>query len=800
MIAFTLVALSIMVNVTKKNFLDKSQDCISRLPSAAYAAIDLEMTGISLPSATGRPSKEHTPAERYALNKAVPERYAIIQAGVALFHENPAYRRWMDGAKAASSIDMPAEFHVRKYNFYLFSPPSHNDAHTREVVLNPGTVQFLTSHNMDYNRWLKEGVPYVTVDRAEELLERFKERHERLEEERREQTNGGGGGATFGSPGGQTPRKKNRVQLNRAEDIAFQARTMASLREWLDSAIRPAPRAAGAADDVNDDEDEVAARERREKEEGKSLLLPPCNAFLRRALYESIGEEYPSLLLEKADGNRIRVLRLNDEEKAEREECLKHEEWNALHRDHIGFTDVFRALSAACRGQLAMGENGHVRIDGPPDAEPLLSRFSDQAGSLRHFSYAKAKKAEAAARMAGVDKSPARKKKKKAKSKAIEDDAVILKGGEARAVPIIVHNGLMDLLFLLTHCHSQKLPENYGDAKRLIHEYFPNVYDTKILSTECSDGTVRVGNTALGELYSRVCLLESMNDHDSDEDNDAPIRYEVVGESTEDSNDDQMHEAAYDAFMTGAVFQELSRRIMRTMSYKNSLGAPSVPSAGYGSLDFLIDTSSSKSDGSLCPSRRFFGRNRIYLMQTLYTIDLEKDGDADNFHKGMLAEASFRVSGIEGSIRNNDIYYRMRGALKNANLSASFDITWIDDNTFIISTRAPQDGCAIFGCATEADLYEKVRHDGKIVGDAVRMAFSDATVEPFDEYLRSKAEWLEDEAGGTNGKKSGGIVRRTFGKIKGSAYGLAGSIFGSKRSRDDEESASGGNGKRRRLA
>ena len=30
-----------MVNVTKSNFLEKSQDLIDRLPSAAFAAIDL---------------------------------------------------------------------------------------------------------------------------------------------------------------------------------------------------------------------------------------------------------------------------------------------------------------------------------------------------------------------------------------------------------------------------------------------------------------------------------------------------------------------------------------------------------------------------------------------------------------------------------------------------------------------------------------------------------------------------------------------------------------------------------------
>jgi len=779
MIAFTLVSLAIMVNVTKKNFLQKSQDCISHLPSAAYAAIDLEMTGISIPSAQGRPSKEHTPAERYALNKAVPERYSIIQAGVALFHENPAYRQWMDqpeGERLAE--DTPVEFHVRKYNFYLFSPPSHNDAHTREVVLNPGTVQFLTSNNMDYNKWLKEGVPYVPVDRAQDVLEKFKEKHDKLEEERKQNA----------SDNGPTPRK-NKVQLTRADDVAFLARTMSTLREWIDTAVRS--HRVRAADD---DEDEVAARERKEKEEGKSLLLPPCNAFLRRALYERIEEEYPALILERADGNRIRALRLDADEKAERDECLKYEEWAELHRDQIGFTDVFRALSAACQGNLVVGEDGHVCING---ASEEFSRFSAQSGSLRHFSYSKAKSG-AAGKKDG--KSPSRKKKLKknprmstgGSTKGSTKGAVTSKGAEPRVVPIIVHNGLMDLLFLLTHCHSPKLPEDYNDVKLLIHKYFPNVYDTKILSSECSGSDVRFSNTALGELYNRVCVGTM------DADTDPLIHYEVVGSTASDnSNADQMHEAAYDAFMTGAVFQELSRRIMTTMTYTNTWGAgvPDIPSAGYGSLDFLLDNSAI-SNGKWRPSRRFFGRNKLYLMQTLYTIDLEKDGDGDNLHKGMLAEASFRVSGIEGSMRNNDIHYRMRTALRDVSNSPSYDIGWVDDTTFIVSTRAPQDGCAIFGCVTEAELHEKVKSDGEIMEMAVRSAFSDQIVERFDEFVRGKAD-LQAEV--ESGKKSS-LVGRTFGKIKGSAYGLAGSIFGSKRSRDaDNEEGAGSGGKRRRL-
>lgn len=48
------------------------------------------MTGISLPG-SGRPSKDDTPSQRYESIKTVPERYSIIQLGLALFHEHPDY-------------------------------------------------------------------------------------------------------------------------------------------------------------------------------------------------------------------------------------------------------------------------------------------------------------------------------------------------------------------------------------------------------------------------------------------------------------------------------------------------------------------------------------------------------------------------------------------------------------------------------------------------------------------------------------------------------------------------------------
>ena len=89
-----------MVNVTKSNFVEASRDSIllfktsctcvltlpinhiaclkesndfiRRLPTAAFVAIDEEMTGIVIPSSP-RPPKDQTPNERYETLKAVPE-------------------------------------------------------------------------------------------------------------------------------------------------------------------------------------------------------------------------------------------------------------------------------------------------------------------------------------------------------------------------------------------------------------------------------------------------------------------------------------------------------------------------------------------------------------------------------------------------------------------------------------------------------------------------------------------------------------------------------------------------------
>ena len=80
-----------MVDVTKSNFLTSLHDFLTYLPTASFIAVDEEMTGIRIHQC-GRPNKAELPSERYRSNwKSVPERYGILQAGVALFVRNPDY-------------------------------------------------------------------------------------------------------------------------------------------------------------------------------------------------------------------------------------------------------------------------------------------------------------------------------------------------------------------------------------------------------------------------------------------------------------------------------------------------------------------------------------------------------------------------------------------------------------------------------------------------------------------------------------------------------------------------------------
>lgn len=502
---------------------------------------------------------------------------------------------------------------------------------------------------MDYNKWLRDGIPYAILDDTEMIERAFHEKYakkDREEREKKQQLNFRGMGGNDGNDGSKKKRvctfycsvsyrrkqyttnyipmlKKNtiissftilarkKLEPSRPEDIAFIAQTMASLREWIDSAA-PAPNVARGevrdnvanqavqapnetshidAEEDNNDNDSPTFLHNEERD-GIAHLTPQCNGFLRRCLYEAIEFEYPALVLEKAarpnthtsyHNSQIRVLRLNKAEKKARDRRLKKEDWRKMHNEQIGMTRVFEALSLACKGELEPVGS----LD--DEYEDFLASAKNET-FLMHAAVSAEETAEETADGQCSSSNIHTVTDKLTSSSKPQQRC------RRRRIPLIFHNGMMDLLFLLTHFHSHSLPPTLAEAKLLISHYFPLIYDTKVLAAEYSDAEIRADTTALGDLYAKNCLsligdgavpnaprrhqrplhhqIRHMRQQQGGNDGDTTILNATIGSLSpppraliinngNGSESTQMHEAAYDAFMTGVVFQCLCRRRLR---------------------------------------------------------------------------------------------------------------------------------------------------------------------------------------------------------------------------------------------
>ena len=751
------------------------------------------MTGISLPGSRAiRPNKVELPSERYTrLLKGVPERYSILQVGVALFHKNPQWKKEADGdgeegrdrANSTSShrsrssrndegeegehaymhregmlnqdeledltereedaADAAAEAGVeednangddpsspeksapveeeeeqseyisRVYNFYLFPSGSSK----REMTLNPSTVKFLLDNHMDFDKVFREGIPYTTAGQAEYLKNRYFEKYN--------ETNKGGDGSSSSSKPRNTPRRK--VKLTRVEDIAFVARTMAGLREWIDSGNSAMQNLADAAvavaaAEANTDGDAAGTNGDENSganggnsngnsaggREGTSLVLPPCNAFLRRCLYETIEDEYPGLILEKADmdpthagaaRNQIRVIRMSDAEKKRREDRLRHESWHKLLND-IGFTTLFQAISDACCGKSFSKEQTASFLDGTSPALTIAKESTEENVA-------------------------------------------------ERKVPLIIHNGLQDLMFLMTHCHDPALPDDFEDTKKAIRSYFPSIFDTKVFATEYSDAIIRGGSTTLGVLFSGTC------NNDGAGDDFIPKIPTIVNKNGQSQG--EAHEAGWDAYMTGCVFNALCKRILES---KNRLD-----------MDLTLDSLLHDSADNLL--REWLGLNMIYNHVSLFTIDLESSlgpvaGVHDPLSSGLSVDTTFHVSGITTSVSTRDILKALtnyEGEEEDIHL-LKYEIIWVDDASFFVGTRMTEDIAPVDSATTDlvaSHVRNKLRSG---LGN-------DVEISPLGDYFEKKygaaAKTVEESTGVVGSLVS--VATMPF-RVLGSVLGL----------------------------
>ena len=145
--------------------------------------------------------------------------------------------------------------------------------------MNPSSMLFLAQHDMDFNCWVSKGIPYVTVDEESWYLEHFYNRHKNEQKSK-------------------SPGSIKKVEPKSPGDVAFVARAMARLREWIDSATSTVGDDNENQDETNLDNNDnnnntnIAGGDEEETEDFKnlnnSLVFPPCNSFLRKCLYDAI--------------------------------------------------------------------------------------------------------------------------------------------------------------------------------------------------------------------------------------------------------------------------------------------------------------------------------------------------------------------------------------------------------------------------------------------------------------------------------------------------------------------------------
>jgi hypothetical protein len=205
------------------------------------------------------------------------------------------------------------------------------------------TAYFHKQHGLDFNKWIFEGVPYLSAEEADVMR----------------------AAATRSEEAVKAARSDDRKAVaTREDDKAFIAAALSLVRDWLAmDPVEPGVRNMGRLGDATVTVDEI--------------VLPPCNGFLRRVLFESIEPEHPDVVLESREQENkdafwksIAVLRLGDEQKRQREHAKQQAKLELI-KTRAGFLRVFEAIC-----------DSEKRIVGHNLCYDLLFLFNSFVGSL----------------------------------------------------------------------------------------------------------------------------------------------------------------------------------------------------------------------------------------------------------------------------------------------------------------------------------------------------------------------------------------------------------------------------------
>ncbi len=285
-----------------------------------------------------------------------------------------------------------------------------------------------------------------------------------------------------------------------------------------------------------------------------------------------------------------------------------------------------------------------------------------------------------------------------------------------RPIPLVVHNGLQDLLFLLTHFYANILPDTWPECKACIHSFFPIIYDTKLMANEYCAREVFQGRTHLAAVYDRV-----MSKH--------PQWNRIFAAEGNPQNQEQLHDAGYDSYWyveskgtlfnthtshgwclfscrysTGVAFHGLAAEIHEHTRYPLDACVP----------DFALWDCSCE-DKEI---RWYYGRNKLYFHLSPYSIDLESP-HSDPLARGMSECSTYRVTGINQSVTTRDIVRALTGLNDASGQTVNFEIVWVNDVCFVVGVMLS---------SRDNLLYQE---HGEIVLKALKRRFQGACIQTF---------------------------------------------------------------------
>lgn len=206
----------------------------------------------------------------------------------------------------------------------------------------------------------------------------------------------------------------------------------------------------------------------------------------------------------------------------------------------------------------------------------------------------------------------------------------------ASGKPIVGHNCLYDIMFLLRWLHGP-LPDTYEDFRTVLHTLLPQIYDTKYIAV---DGIIGRDDkdTTLEAYYKRFVV----NNAD---------RVAISPASGFESilNDEQYHNAGYDAFITGSLFAQQSQVA--------------------GDISSTV--------------------NRTFMMASLYNMNLDpaSPGGALKYTRHL-----YRLTGFPESVSTGDVLDAFWASIDQpagANKDEAVEIIWVDNFSLFVDLVAP---------------------------------------------------------------------------------------------------------------